>query len=330
MNSNNILIKIGRFVKVHLERFIKNAFYNLICNTYIRITGNHDNRTSKYYLSLCLIFKNEAPFLKEWLDYHLAIGVDHFYLYDNNSDDQYRELIEPYVNSGLVTLIEFPYDHAQMKAYEDCYNRYKEDNNWISFLDADEFICPKKCDNIKNWLRGYDKYPAIMINWLMFGTGGVIEHDYNKNVIEQYHLSWEHLHPFGKCIINTRWDVASFNNTYVHHHTIMKYKMFGIEVNLPAVDQFKRIHVRESDLNRNKYKKEQGVIQINHYFTKAWNIYSSKIRKTDVVYKKNPKKDIDYFYKFESKCTHIDYSIYRYIIKLKFYQNIIGINDENG
>lgn len=75
--------------------------------------GKHDKRNLKYRISLCLIFKNEAPFLKEWLDYHLTVGIDHFYLYNNNSDDNFKDILQPYIEKGLVTLVDWPYEHSQ-------------------------------------------------------------------------------------------------------------------------------------------------------------------------------------------------------------------------
>ena len=80
-----------------MKKEILMLFYNSICKSYINIFGKHDKRKMKYQVSLCLIFKNEAPFLKEWLDYHLTIGVSHFYLYNNNSDDNYLDVIKPYI-----------------------------------------------------------------------------------------------------------------------------------------------------------------------------------------------------------------------------------------
>ena len=74
--------------------FFRMLFYNSVCKTWIRLFGKHDNRHLKYQISLCLIFKNEAPFLKEWLDYHLTVGVDHFYLYNNNSDDDFKKIVD--------------------------------------------------------------------------------------------------------------------------------------------------------------------------------------------------------------------------------------------
>lgn len=37
------------------------------------------------YVALCVIVKNQAADLQEWLQYHRFIGVEKVYLYDNNS-----------------------------------------------------------------------------------------------------------------------------------------------------------------------------------------------------------------------------------------------------
>ena len=39
----------------------------------------------KYYVIICAILKDETPYLIEWVEHHLKIGVEHFVLYDNNS-----------------------------------------------------------------------------------------------------------------------------------------------------------------------------------------------------------------------------------------------------
>ena len=38
----------------------------------------------KYKLSITTLFKYEVDFLREWIEYHRAVGVEHFYLYENN------------------------------------------------------------------------------------------------------------------------------------------------------------------------------------------------------------------------------------------------------
>ncbi len=57
-----------------------------------------------HYLAACLLFKDAASYLDEWLRFHLRVGVDHFYLYDNDSMDDYESVVRPFVNAGRVTL----------------------------------------------------------------------------------------------------------------------------------------------------------------------------------------------------------------------------------
>ena len=86
--------------KETVKEYVSYVVYNYGIRPYVRWFGKVDTRQRKHRVALCLIFKNEAPFLKEWLDYHLALGVDHFYLYNNNSDDDFREVLRPYATGG--------------------------------------------------------------------------------------------------------------------------------------------------------------------------------------------------------------------------------------
>ena len=63
----------------------------------------------KYFLSVLSIFKNESHILEEWLNHYINEGVDHFYLLNNNSDDNYtkyffREEIGPLSFFEVITV----------------------------------------------------------------------------------------------------------------------------------------------------------------------------------------------------------------------------------
>ena len=53
-------------------------------------------------LAFVLIAKNEASYIKEWLDFHIKQGVTNFIIYDNESTDNFREVLQPYIESGIV------------------------------------------------------------------------------------------------------------------------------------------------------------------------------------------------------------------------------------
>ena len=49
-----------------------------------------DKNLFMYDLVAVSIVRDEAPYIKEWLDYHLLAGIDHFLIYDNDSADNLR------------------------------------------------------------------------------------------------------------------------------------------------------------------------------------------------------------------------------------------------
>lgn len=303
--------------------FLKSIFYTYIIKNSIRIFGKKDDRQLKYRISLCLIFKNEAPFLKEWIDYHRTIGIDHFYLYNNNSTDNYVDVLDGYVKEGIVTLIDFPYNHAQMKAYEHCFENFKGETNWIGFLDADEFVCPRYDDDINVWLSKYNKYHSVLIYFHVFGTGGQLQHDYEKNVIEQYYNCWPTIQNWGKSFVNTRFEISNCNSSQLHHSTATYYGIGKMRFSIPPINQFGDICPCTYVLGGVKGKLEKADICLNHYFTKSWNIYKKKVKQTDVFYEKNPREDYKYFFFHEEKSTVRDYTITRFLIRMKLLQNQI-------
>ena len=59
-------------------------------------------------LVICGIFRDEADYLAEWIEFHHLMGVSHFHLYQNRSTDNWEEVVEPYVQAGLVTIVPWP------------------------------------------------------------------------------------------------------------------------------------------------------------------------------------------------------------------------------
>ena len=102
-----------------------------------------DKNLFLYDLAVVAIMKNEGHYLKEWLDYHLLAGVEHFYLYDNESPDNQAEVVKPYVEAGLVDYFPLPGKAMQMVAYNDAVNRFKFQCRYMAFIDGDEFVYPK-------------------------------------------------------------------------------------------------------------------------------------------------------------------------------------------
>lgn len=294
----------------YVRDYIEIPFYSLK-----RLLARVKSTEKKYNVSICAIFKNESVYLKEWIEFHKIIGIDHFYLYNNNSTDNYLEILDPYISSGLVTLIQFPYNQAQLKAYKDCVQKFKGETKWLGFIDIDEFIVPKSTTNIYDFLKQYnDNAGAIKIYWRLYGSSGRLDRNLKGLVTEDFTVCWPKYDEIGKCFYNTDYEIdfESSKNCVFHHITWTKSKV-GL---MPPINIFN--HPCKG--HANKANTDDFPIQINHYFTKSYNEYAVKRSKGDVYFKVNP-HDIEYFFRHEMKCTSVDYSAYKYLIKLKLAMN---------
>ena len=279
-----------------------NLFYHILISL---IPRRHQD--CKYNLSLILIFKDEAPFLKEWLEYHIMLGVDHFYLYQNNSSDNYMQIIMPYIEQGFITLIDWPYYPGQYSAYLNWYQNYRHETQWASFVDADEFLCPVKDNSLTNALKPYEKYPVVLVYWKLFGTSGLITHDFHRLVIEQYCCCRPKLYSEGKIIYNTRFDAAS---DFISMHGLIT-KWHGIKI-MPVNTFHKFVVWNLHSVNRQK----EITIQLNHYWSKSFDCWQQKYKKGSIE-KGTCYKDYIFFESLEMACSTTDHTIFRFLTKLK-------------
>lgn len=138
---------------------------------------NNASQPKKYCFSICSLIKNEENYLKEWIEYHKLVGVDHFYLYNNGSRDRTKEVLAPYIKEGVATLINWPNrlpsyleDDAlwaltvQLPAFENAakYQAIK-DTKWLAVVEIDEFIVPVNARSIPEVLANCEDFPGIQV-----------------------------------------------------------------------------------------------------------------------------------------------------------------------
>ena len=122
------------------------------------------------YLSLCLICKDENDYLPEWLDYHILMGVDRFYIYDNESRISLRESLADYIARGWAVVMNIPGKAAQLFAYDHCLQTFGSNTFWMGFIDTDEFLVTKSALNLKDFLKGYEEFGGLAVSSLFFGS----------------------------------------------------------------------------------------------------------------------------------------------------------------
>ena len=147
--------------------------YGLLRAVRLKWQIRHNNTSPANYLAVCAIAKDEGPYFQEWIEWHLSQGVERFYIYDNESSDGTREILEPYIQKGIVVYKYWPGYRRQLAAYDDCLENYRFDSRWIAFIDLDEFIVPIKDASIPDFLKRFENFAGVEINWLIYGSGGM-------------------------------------------------------------------------------------------------------------------------------------------------------------
>ena len=133
---------------------------------------------------LCSIQAKEDAYIDEWVDYHLGIGFEMIYIYDNSDNFDLRNWGNQRFLDN-VRVKHFPGTRIllgtspQCLAYIDCAKRAEKDGaTWAAFFDIDEFLLLKKNENINEFLVEYGPSKgAIGINWLIVGTSNATKYE---------------------------------------------------------------------------------------------------------------------------------------------------------
>ncbi len=155
----------------------------------------------EHFLAFVTRIKHEAPYIREWLEYHLLVGVEHFFLYDMDEGSTQAEALEPYVEAGAVTRI--PWSHFEGTRLDRKRARFRHNKSslahrhfalnfrdrvcWAQKIDGDEFLYPLAGNDVVGPLQAYDpkRVRAVRFPRFNFGNSGH-EHRPDGLVIENY------------------------------------------------------------------------------------------------------------------------------------------------
>lgn len=225
----------------------------------------------KYQLSVCAIFRDEGPYLREWIEFHRLVGVEHFYLYNHCSGDQYLDVLRPYILGAIVELRDRLEDvvgvkefvKLQCRCYTECLEGARGVSKWVAFIDSDEFLFPSRERDLVDVLEEYQRFGGIAVNSLMFGTSGLRKIDRGKLLIESLTscASKGCLKVDVKSIVRPE-RVMHFDNP---HQPVFKEEFF-----LVNTDRLPFEGVYSSDYHQAK------KLRINHYWTRGEDYFFNK------------------------------------------------------
>jgi hypothetical protein len=213
--------------------------------------------------AICCIVIHEGAYLREWVDYHLAIGFSHLYIYDNSEDFEMQNW-----SVEKTTVTHFPGRLMQAKAYLDCVLRFgiPKNHTWMAFYDVDEYLALFQHSNVVDFLMEYNLQGDLSIRW--------------------HHMTWSNHSQYSPLPVTKRFQYMAPErdpeNDYVKSIAVVAdidTSQEGIE---PHSTHLKPNRTQKDTLGNvlSLPMKNNGgptdVALIYHYKTKSWKEYIAK------------------------------------------------------
>ena len=235
-------------------------------------------------LALHAMFKNEADFLKEWLDFHFAHGVDFIRLTNDNSDDNFAAVLEPYRQMGILEW-EDSIAHPDFYVREEFHKNKAlrdlgKDYQWIAFIDSDEYIFPLPGDELKTHLPQSEKCGGLVLNWLMYGTAHVEKIEAGEFLIEKLNRRFPDLYAENytmKTIVQSGYGARFFNKN--PHY--------------PLYSPFARLRWQDGQEFRPSEKRLLlSPLHIKHYWYRTEKFYREEKRARRIFFEGTERREI--------------------------------------
>lgn len=131
------------------------------------------------YVAACVAVKDRSDDLREWIDYHRALGVGHFYVFETDTAEASDWALEDLIQEGVVDYYYLPHvtpttvPMMQIRIYRLCLQHTRHRHAWMAFVDVDEFLVPTNAtQGLKGVLEEYADVPGLVVNWRLMGSGG--------------------------------------------------------------------------------------------------------------------------------------------------------------
>jgi hypothetical protein len=124
------------------------------------------------YLTIGTYWKGENDYALDFVKYHRLVGVEHFVIFSNSSEDDYslEKLMEGQADVEIIRWsTDDPQRHQAAWGALIAYNQGK--TKWLALIDADQCLVPVQTNDVREILKGYEDFASLQLNWKAFGSG---------------------------------------------------------------------------------------------------------------------------------------------------------------
>jgi hypothetical protein len=244
------------------------------------------NIGKKNKIALVTMAKDEDYYLQEWIDYHLQLGFDDIFIFQNNW--RFKSVVP---NKNVHFLVWDEQSKPKLKGDQPlwewnrqsiCYSifgrLFHKHYEWALFSDVDAFLTLKKHKNVSEFIANYDgiKQKQVMVNFAWFGDNGLNE--FNKDytsVVKRFTRRWDKPHNMSYYQFDP---ICKLHKNFLHELHYVPGEWIDLNGNVGY------------GFGKSNRKVSFDIAQINHYYTKTlpeWKLKMGKTRAEGDIYINN-------------------------------------------
>ncbi len=232
-----------------------------------------------WFLAFVTRVKHEDLYIQEWLEYHLLVGVEHFFLYDMDGGQGLAGILEPYEDAGVVTRI--PWTHYEgtrldrggpvrqnksALAHRHFARHFRNRVRWAQKIDADEFLYPLAGDDVIAPLRAFDHDRVRGIRVPRFNLGHNGPECRPPGLVIESYLRREATRSSQKDMANAEKLSGNYFRRDAHGWSYRLHKrgtlvspdrMEALRINHYFTKSFEEFQIRQNDQRRRRQTREQ-------------------------------------------------------------------------
>jgi glycosyltransferase involved in cell wall biosynthesis len=142
-------------------------------------------------VGIVLFCKNESYDISHWISWHLSLGANRIFVFDDGSNDGTRKILKTIVSTDKRVSIHSTghrnhFADRQADVFLSALDlSCDEALDWVGFIDTDEYIDLVRYRNFQDFFEQITDYNGIALSWKCYGSGGNLVRP-NPIVFESY------------------------------------------------------------------------------------------------------------------------------------------------
>ena len=242
-------------------------------------------------MSSCIltVIKNEHDYLDEWIKYHLDLGINHIFIFEDIDSESHQDICDKYSNKVSLNSVNVLLKNINKQCLKNWYEQRQSIYNkegiwwikenyiydWCFYIDNDEYITlENNNENLDEVLNKYSDYDVVILNWENYNANGHIKKpNYNENGLVKTYTR--------KCEKSIRDSIWKSTKLMYKLTDLKKYYISGTHLCSRLCKYCKTDYSQE--LHKFIYKN----IYLRHYITKSWEEYVWKLKTRGMFFPKH-------------------------------------------